>query len=199
MFHTAGSGRPRVHLEVDQRDEPRVRLGHPQVAMRGTVTVKNLKPGQNYVLYRFNSTEALPDGVAIDLLDVTYQRRYPFTTRADTWIFEDPLPIMSDSATYYVAIEGGPIGIQIADSLKDRVPWSFLAHRPAWNPTNLTIATRPTGDPELALSPVFKSLAEIPVAPQWWAVGALAASGVLGVAVAALHLKRSRSTISVDR
>lgn len=48
--------RPRVHLDVDRPDEPRVRLGHPAAEMRGTVTVKDLTPGLHYVLYRFNST-----------------------------------------------------------------------------------------------------------------------------------------------
>merc|ERR1719203_402063 len=160
--------RLRVHLEVDRRDEPPIRDGEPRAAMNGTLTVKYLKPGTDYVVYRFNGTEALPDGIVIDLLDMTYERRYPFTAHTDTWVFKDPLPILSDSATYYVAVEEGPNRMRVADSLKQRVPKFFLSHEPAWNPTSPSIDVRPTGDPELADSPEFISLLERPIASGGW-------------------------------
>merc|ERR1711920_960415 len=87
----------------------------------------------------------------------------------DKWFFKDPHPILSDSATYYVAIREGRRKMKVADSLKHRVPRDFLHNEPKWNPTSRSVDVRPTGDPELALIPQFKSLSGVPLGPQWTA------------------------------
>lgn len=191
--------RPRVHLEVDRPDEPRVRIGHPAVAMKGIVTVKGLTPGRHYVLYRFNSTEALPDGAIIDLLDMWYERRYRFQAASEAWTFEDPTPIMSDSATYYVAVQANRHDVEVADSLKHRVPQAFLQEESAYM-RNRELAydrthwdVRPSGDPELANSD-FKSLASLPE-KLWWATGCFAATAAC-VALVALY-RRARPQLDL--
>jgi len=184
--------RPRVHLEVDRPDEPRVRMGRPQVAMRGTLTVKDLTPGRHYVIYRFNSTEALPDGAIIDLLDMRFEQRYPFQAQSESWVFADPKPIMSDSATYYVAIRANLEDVRVADSLKERVPQAFLREQPVLTLKSAILDVRPTGDPELARNPQFRSLAEYPT--EWrWVIGCLSAVVAACVAVATFYRRIRRS------
>lgn len=167
---------PRVSLEVDRPDEPRVRLGHAQALMQGTITVHGVTPGLNYMLYRFNSTQALPDGMAIDLLDMTYHLRYSFVPDSETWRFEDPQPIMSDSSTYYVAILANKHQVEIADLLQGTVPKAFLRsvqtdkEKADLLREHTVDLLKERADPELSRAPFFKSLAEVPEAQDWRAV-----------------------------
>jgi len=194
---------PRVHLDMDRPDEPRVRLGHAQAMMHGHVTVTELQPGRKYVLYRFNSTEALPDGVALDLLDMSYERRYPFEATGETWSFKDPQPIMSDSSTYYVAIAADAWDIEVADSLKQRVPKAFLDEAKAFgvDTPNLHKDVRPLGDPELTLAPLFKSLAELPSSNFWAGCCLVALAGMATMATMATSVwqarRRSEPTLEI--
>ena len=70
--------------------------------LRGALTVTGLAAGADYVLYRYNSTAALP---AAAPFDVGYEAATPFTPRADTWTYSDPTPIMSNTAVYYLAVK----------------------------------------------------------------------------------------------
>lgn len=97
-----------------------------------------------------------------------FQARYRFQAEGEVWTMEDPISIMSDSATYYVAILATAEDVKEADSLKKRVPLEFLRHAPeddVWDETKAPhLDVRPTGDPELARNPQFRSLAERPPA-----------------------------------
>jgi len=183
--------RPRVHLEVDRPDEPRVRLGYPVAFLRGTVTVKGLTPGRHYVLYRFNSTEALPDGAIIDLLDMRFERRYRFHAKDETYHFEDPALIRSDSATYYMCIRANQTDVRVADSLKHRLPYAFLRYEERMGVPlkDALLDVRPTGDPELANNHEFKSLAALP-SPAYSGAALLVA--VVGAAVMTVVQRRMR-------
>jgi hypothetical protein len=80
--------------------EPDVRVGEPAVPLTGTVTVYGLTSGASYVLYRYNSTAALPLGPPFD---VTAEAATKFTAKAAEWTFDDPKTFPSDGATYYLA------------------------------------------------------------------------------------------------
>jgi len=144
--------------------------------MQGTITVHGVTPGLNYMLYRFNSTQALPDGMAIDLLDMTYHLRYSFVPDSEDWRFEDPQPIMSDSSTYYVAILANKHQVEIADLLQGTVPKAFLRsvqtdkEKADLLREHTVDLLKERADPELSRAPFFKSLAEVPEAQDWRAV-----------------------------
>merc|ERR1740115_38919 len=125
------------------------------------------------MLYRFNSTQALPDGMAIDLLDMTYHLRYSFVPDSETWRFEDPQPIMSDSSTYYVAILASKHQVEIADILQGAVPKAFLRNvqtdkeKADLLREHTADLLKERADPELSRAPFFKSLAALPQAQYW--------------------------------
>ncbi len=81
--------------------EPNIRSGQPAVALSGTVTVYGLTPGANYVLYRYDSTDALPSGPPYN---VGFDTATPFTAKAANWTYADPKTFLSSSAVYYVAV-----------------------------------------------------------------------------------------------
>merc|ERR1711972_1292086 len=153
---------PRVRLDVDSPWEPRVRYGEPQAKLKGSLTVEGLIPGRHYIVYRFNSTDALPDGVSIDLLDVGFEYRYGFKAQSTTLKFEDPHPIMSDSSTYYVAVRASKLHEDAIDSLKDPTPREFLkvAVAVGEGSSELKTISRPKDlDADMSKLPYFKSLA----------------------------------------
>jgi DNA-directed RNA polymerase II subunit RPB2 len=73
----------------------------PPVPLNGTVTVSGLTPGAAYVLFRYNSTAALP---ACAPWAPTAEIATPFTAAEPTWTFADPASFPSNGATYYVAV-----------------------------------------------------------------------------------------------
>ena len=84
--------------------EPDVRNGEPAIALNGTVTVLGLTPGKAYILYRYNSTAALPASAP---WAPTAEIATPFTATASQWVYADPTTFPSDEATYYVAVAAG--------------------------------------------------------------------------------------------
>lgn len=191
----------RVSLAVDRPDEPRIRLGYAPAKLKGAVTVQGLQPGRHYVLYRYNSTEALPDGAAIDLLDVNYEHRTPFTALTTEWHFQDPHPIMSNTATYYVAVQASDSTLNVVDSLKQDVPLTFLraAEKSGADEEDISKDVRPTGDPELAIAPSYKSLATsvaTPVPQGSWLTpfAAMAVTSLLSV----IAYSRRRSAVLLN-
>ena len=80
--------------------EPNTRSGFPPVPLTGTVTVSGLTSGSKYVLYRYNGTDALPAGPPFST-GASYVT--PFTATGTEWVYADPNPFSSDSATYWLA------------------------------------------------------------------------------------------------
>ena len=80
--------------------QPDVRQGAAPAALHGNVTVSGLTPGSFYVLYRYNGTDTLPAGPPFSV-GAAYTT--PFTAKAATWTFADPVTFASNSATYYLA------------------------------------------------------------------------------------------------
>lgn len=91
-----GEGLP-TSLQVDSQDEPDIRRGELPIRMHGVVTVSGLNAGAHYVLYRYNSTAALPTDGSV----AGFESRVPFTATAETWVYHVPAPIVSSSATYF--------------------------------------------------------------------------------------------------
>jgi len=89
-----------VALQVDIVEEPNVRMGASPKPVHGTVTVSGLTAGNNYTLFRYNSTKALP---ASPPFGTTAQYSTDFTASSDTWVYKDPKTFQSNSATYYLA------------------------------------------------------------------------------------------------
>ena len=83
-----------VTLSVSSWDEPDVTLGLPPKRLKATVHVRQLNPGTNYTLYRWDSVES-----AFDYSQVNASTRFQPT--ADTFDFIDPMYIASDTAVYY--------------------------------------------------------------------------------------------------
>jgi hypothetical protein len=81
--------------------EPDVRMGQSPSSLTGTVTVTGLTVGASYILYRYNSTAALPMGPNFD---IGYDTKTPFTAAAPSWTFDDTKPFASNTAVYYVAV-----------------------------------------------------------------------------------------------
>jgi len=91
-----------VSLTVDITQEPNVRnFWISPKEVHGTVEVTGLTASQNYVLYRFSGTENLPSQAPW----TGYEHQTPFTASSDTWTFQDPNTFMSNTATYYIAVE----------------------------------------------------------------------------------------------
>jgi hypothetical protein len=90
----------RVVLDVDRQDEPNIRLFQKPVDLHGRVQVFGLKRGEDYVLYRFKGTHALPSTG----FSKGYEHKIAFKADRDTWIYHDPSPMISSGAYYYVAV-----------------------------------------------------------------------------------------------
>lgn len=92
---------PPVHLSLSispSASEPDTRAGEPPKPIHGTVTISDVTPGSTYHLYRWDSVE--------DALTYTPEFKYHvFIGNGTTYTYSDPKPFMSDSATYYRAIE----------------------------------------------------------------------------------------------
>lgn len=98
---TAGPILPVALVTSGAVSEPNIRDGAPAVNLTGTVTVGGLQAGAHAVLYRYNGTETVPAQPPYDVGAVTIT---PFTATGPTWTFADPLPFLSSSATYYIAV-----------------------------------------------------------------------------------------------
>mmetsp|Transcript_43510 Transcript_43510/g.100121 ORF Transcript_43510/g.100121 Transcript_43510/m.100121 type:complete len:362 (+) Transcript_43510:118-1203(+) len=90
----------RVTLEVDQPEEPVVRIGDAPVDLNASVTIWGLEVGKRYALYRYNSTASLPTAA----LDIGFEHKTYFLGPAEVWTFKDPNPIRSNGVAYYVAV-----------------------------------------------------------------------------------------------
>ena len=98
---TAGPILPVALITPGAVSEPNIRDGAPAVNLTGTVIVGGLSAGARGVLYRYNGTDALPAGPPYSV-GAAYST--PFTAAGSTWTFADPVPFLSSSATYYVAV-----------------------------------------------------------------------------------------------
>merc|ERR1712157_76858 len=76
----------RVVLDVDRQDEPNIRSREKPVQLTGTVTVHGLTAGEQYLLYRYTGTAALPSSD----FERGYEHKTPFTAQSETWTFQDP-------------------------------------------------------------------------------------------------------------
>jgi hypothetical protein len=90
----------RVVLDVDRQDEPDVRMWQRAVDLHGTVRVFGLQKGGNYILYRYKGTASLPSSA----FDSSYEHKVPFQAKDETWTYNDPQPMISSGAYYYVAV-----------------------------------------------------------------------------------------------
>lgn len=90
----------RLTLDVDRQEEPNVRMWQLPVNLHGTVQVSGLQKGSKYILYRFKGTEALPTAN----FDVGYEHKTPFQAEGAIWAYNDPNPMTSSGAYYYVAV-----------------------------------------------------------------------------------------------
>ena len=91
-----------VRLQVDSSDEPNISMGAPPIMMKGTITVFNLEPQQDYVLLRYASHRFVPkSGDAQAFLRSRYHRRHEFRATGNTYTFVDPEKIPSKESTYY--------------------------------------------------------------------------------------------------
>ena len=75
----------------------------------GKVSVSGLVAGEAYTLYRFSSTDSLPKGPPPFS---GYEHKHEFTPSSDTWVFSDPTPFLSNSATYFVAVSASGAGLE---------------------------------------------------------------------------------------
>lgn len=77
-------------------------MGQRPIEMTGTVTVSGLTVGKSYSLYRYDNTASLPvDGSHDDPHNV----KINFQATNLTYVYEDPVKILSHSATYYRCFE----------------------------------------------------------------------------------------------
>lgn len=81
--------------------EPNVRRGATAAKLRANVTVSGLTASREYVVFRYDSTAALPDGPPNG---TGASHRTRFTAAGPTHTFEDASPFSSDGAVYYVAV-----------------------------------------------------------------------------------------------
>jgi hypothetical protein len=91
-----------VSLKVDIVEEPNVRSGDKPTAVHGEVTVSGLKAGTKYTLYRYGSTEALPNAQPFEK---GAEYTHTFVASGATWTYKDPTSFLSNSATYYLAAD----------------------------------------------------------------------------------------------
>jgi hypothetical protein len=98
---TSGAALPSVSLSTSgAAGEPNTRSGEPAVPLTGTLRVSGLTAGSKYVLYRYNGTDALPAGPPYS---AGAEYSTPFTAKGAEWVYADPNPFSSDSATYWLA------------------------------------------------------------------------------------------------
>jgi len=88
-------------LTVDITAEPDVRRSRQPTAIHGTVEVTGLTAGNEYVLYRFSGTENLPQKAPF----TGYEHKTPFEATGSSYTYKDPNTFLSNSATYYIAVE----------------------------------------------------------------------------------------------
>eukprot|EP00040_Diaphanoeca_grandis_P024980 m.137984 g.137984 ORF g.137984 m.137984 type:complete len:353 (-) comp29965_c0_seq1:60-1118(-) len=92
-----GAGLP-VSLSVNNQQEPDTRMGQLPTPVLGVVTATSLTPGKRYTLYRYEGTATLPtDGTP----GSTAKHTVPFTASTPTWVYNDKVPFLSNTATYY--------------------------------------------------------------------------------------------------
>ena len=94
---------------MDRFDEPDLRASPPQpaAALRATVTVglgthpnATLVVGRRYTLFRFDGYRTLPATPA-GWGTGNYTSAHPFVGTGPTYVFEDPLAILSSGTTHY--------------------------------------------------------------------------------------------------
>jgi len=90
-----------VSLTVDITEEPNVRSQGQPTTVHGTVEVSGLQVGNRYEVYRFSGTEHLPSKAPF----TGYEHKTEFTATGNTHTFEDSNTFMSNSATYYIAVD----------------------------------------------------------------------------------------------
>jgi len=90
-----------VSLMVDIQEEPNIRSYSRPSAVHGTVEVTALTKGYQYALYRFSGTANLPRQAPY----TGYEHKTSFTAAGSSWTYQDPNTFLSNSATYYVAVE----------------------------------------------------------------------------------------------
>jgi len=83
-----------LSLHVDSVSEPNVPLGQQPANFYGTVVVTGVEPGTLYDIFRWDSV-----ATAYDYGKATFATTFNATNH--TFIFEDPVTILSSSATYY--------------------------------------------------------------------------------------------------
>jgi hypothetical protein len=90
----------RVVLDVDRQDEPDVRMWQRATTIHGKAQVSGLQKGNSYILYRFKGTETLPSSN----FESGYEHKIAFQADATSWTYNDPNPMTSSGAYYYVAV-----------------------------------------------------------------------------------------------
>jgi hypothetical protein len=90
-----------VSLSVDRQSEPNVRSWAQEAQLHGTVSVRGLRKGRRYALYRYASTAALPAGRPFNR---TCEYTVRFVAQGDSWSYQDTHPFPSSGATYYIAV-----------------------------------------------------------------------------------------------
>jgi len=105
-FLDAREGKP-LSLAVDPwASEPDTRTGAAPIQISGTLTASALKKGAKYAIYRWGTVDEA----------FTYSDAYKvtqFTAANDTFVFQDPKPFSSDSATYYRCVSIGEANIVV--------------------------------------------------------------------------------------
>jgi hypothetical protein len=100
-LNVSGGGTLPVSLSTSgAAGEPNTRSGQPAVPLTGTVRVSGLTAGAKYNLFRYNGTDTLPFGPPFSKGAVFTT---PFTAAGPEWVYSDPNPFSSDSATYWLA------------------------------------------------------------------------------------------------
>jgi hypothetical protein len=93
---------PTALIVTDDRmrpiDEPNVRTGHKSVPLTATLHIRGLVSGNEYEIFRYNSTEALPSGPPF----VGAERSKVFTASNFEWWWLDPITFDSHAAVYYI-------------------------------------------------------------------------------------------------
>jgi len=79
-------------------DEPNVRLGRKSVSLHGALHIQGLVSGDQYQIFRYNSTASLPSGPPF----TGAERTKEFTASNTEWWWLDPVPFDSHSAVYYI-------------------------------------------------------------------------------------------------
>jgi len=86
------------NAKLEHVDEPNVRTGHKSIPLTATLHIQGLISGQEYEIFRFNSTEALPKGPPF----TGAERSKVFTASDVEWWWLDPSTFNSHSAIYYL-------------------------------------------------------------------------------------------------